>query len=185
MMSQFPDRRKWRARPLEDSQFVPPWLARPGPQPAPGHSSEAGIATYTTETLIGWRGWSLHHGKLVSLFNAVEWPFRRPLVVEDDNWHLADGAVNVQGIHALKFRFSLHELTYEFLRVLGSVYLWGRVIECELGYRAQYAYPRMLIVSKDADPIDVMELEYNYGVEVQFAKDETEEHIFQPRGIPV
>lgn len=131
--------------------------------------------------MIGWRGWSLKEGKLVSLFNRVEWPFRKPLVVEDDNWHLADGAVNVQGIHALKFRFSLNELAYEFLRVLGSVYLWGRVIECEIGYRAQCAYPKMLIVSKHADPVDVMELEHNYGVEVQFAKDETEERIFPSR----
>jgi hypothetical protein len=91
MMSQFPDRRKWRGRALEDSQFVPPWLARPAPQPAPDHNSEAGIATYTTETLIGWRGWSLHRGKLVSLFNAVEWPFRKSLVVEDDTGTLPMG----------------------------------------------------------------------------------------------
>ena len=184
--SQWPDRRKWRGRPLEENRFIPPWLPGLGPQQQLGsRKSEVGAVTYTTESLIGWRGWSLNHGKLFSLVNAVEWPFRKALVVEDDNWHLADGAANIQGIHALKFRFGLDELAYEFLRVLGSVYLWGRVIECETGYRAQCAYPRMLIVSRDTDPIDVMQLEQNYGVEVQFPKDETEQRIFPLRGAAI
>lgn len=26
--------------------------------------------------------------------------------------------------------------------VIGAVYLWGRVIEHEIGYRAQFAYPK-------------------------------------------
>ncbi len=180
MTSQWPERRKWRGRAPGENRFVPPWLPGLGPPQQLGGAdkSEAGAVTYRTETLIGWRGWSLNEGKLVSLFNPVEWPVRKPFVVEDDNWHLADGALNVQGIHALKFRFSLNELAYESLRVLGSVHLWGRVIECEAGYRAQCAYPKMLIVSTDTDPIHVMELERDYGVEVQFPKDESEQRIF-------
>jgi hypothetical protein len=30
--------------------------------------------------------------------------------------------------------------------IIGQVYLWGRVVECQFGYRAQYAYPKALLV---------------------------------------
>lgn len=33
---------------------------------------------------------------------------------------------------------------YGIIRVLGKVYLWGKVVETENGYRAQYAYPAEL-----------------------------------------
>jgi len=26
--------------------------------------------------------------------------------------------------------------------ILGEVYLWGKVVDCQYGYRAQYAYPK-------------------------------------------
>ena len=26
--------------------------------------------------------------------------------------------------------------------VVGEVYLWGRIVDCQYGYRAQYAYPK-------------------------------------------
>jgi hypothetical protein len=38
-------------------------------------------------------------------------------------------------------------------RVVGTVALWGTVVECERGYRASYAYPTRIFVPADAgDP---------------------------------
>lgn len=39
---------------------------------------------------------------------------------------------------------------YEDIKVLGQVSLWGRVIETENGYRAQYAYPAELWLFDDS-----------------------------------
>lgn len=43
-------------------------------------------------------------------------------------------------VYLIKLRDSLLSMDVEV--ALGTVNLWGKVVECELGYRAQYAYPR-------------------------------------------
>lgn len=49
------------------------------------------------------------------------------------------------GIYALKSRAAA--VAYgQHTSVLGEVYLWGKVIEGEDGYRAQYAYPKSLTI---------------------------------------
>ncbi len=50
------------------------------------------------------------------------------------------------GIYAFK---TPADLIYEAigLRIVGTVYLWGRIIEHEHGYRAQYAYPASFVSS--------------------------------------
>ena len=37
--------------------------------------------------------------------------------------------------------------------VIGSVWLWGKVIRTERGFRAQYAYPREIFVAAGLDPL--------------------------------
>lgn len=53
------------------------------------------------------------------------------------------------GIHALstlqRTVASFHPFG-EYILVFGSVYLWGKVIRCERGYRAQFAYPESFLV---------------------------------------
>jgi hypothetical protein len=43
-------------------------------------------------------------------------------------------------VYLIKLRDRLLSMAVEV--ALGTVNLWGRVVECELGYRAQYAYPQ-------------------------------------------
>lgn len=51
--------------------------------------------------------------------------------------------------------------------VVGEVYLWGRVIEHEHGYRAQYAYPkRLAVVAGDESLADLLSLTYGVPVDV-------------------
>jgi hypothetical protein len=45
-------------------------------------------------------------------------------------------------------------------RVIGQVALWGRVLEHELGYRAEYAYPVSFVQPEDTDLGDWLEQEY-------------------------
>lgn len=59
---------------------------------------------------------------------------------------------------------------YKTVRVLGSVSLWGRVIETENGYRAQYAYPSELWLLDES----LEELGYIYDVPVRIAQAQAE-----------
>lgn len=103
------------------------------------------------QVLTGWRGWKLKDGLLSALGVEAVWPAREVLRATCRNGsaenHLAP-CWNCQcGIWAFK---DLDRLVaaigsaYTGIKVLGSVSLWGRVIEAENGYRAQYAYPSEL-----------------------------------------
>jgi hypothetical protein len=52
--------------------------------------------------------------------------------------------------------------------VIGSVALWGGVIPGEQGWRAQYAYPRKLLVPYEI-PLVAAALKEEYGVPVRLA----------------
>ena len=49
--------------------------------------------------------------------------------------------------------------------VLGEVYLWGTVVEHKLGWRAQFAYPKRLVVLPDM-PKEHIQTLVAYGVEI-------------------
>jgi hypothetical protein len=81
------------------------------------------------------------------------------------------------GIHAFASRGQAEEYFAEQSRgkttphVFGKVALWGRVVVHERGYRAQFAYPRTLLVPRRyANPRSdiVNELRRAYGVEVDW-----------------
>ena len=48
---------------------------------------------------------------------------------------------------------------YERCGIHGEVYLWGTVVEHELGWRAQFAYPKTLFLPPDLIPSDTKEME--------------------------
>jgi hypothetical protein len=50
------------------------------------------------------------------------------------------------GIYAAKSLDHLRGIGYAERGVLGEVYLWGTVVEHKLGWRAQFAYPKTLVV---------------------------------------
>src|ERR1700739_3684165 len=61
------------------------------------------------------------------------------------------------GIYAAKTFHHLVKLGYCDYAVFGEVYLWGFVVEHELGYRGQFAYPKALAVSMHALPFTLAE----------------------------
>ena len=49
------------------------------------------------------------------------------------------------GIYAVKTLHHFRSAGYERYGIHGEVYLWGTVVEHELGYRAQFAYPKTFV----------------------------------------
>ena len=105
----------------------------------------------TTEPIVAWRAWALtgHRDGTELLLRPVAGRSRpwRPMEAAEAACKHArlHGAPNVDcscGLHGT------HDV--EILRrtrcpaVLGRVAFWGRVIEHELGYRAQFGYPQRL-----------------------------------------
>jgi hypothetical protein len=63
------------------------------------------------------------------------------------------------GVYAAKNFEHLRQLGYEGRGVRGEVYLWGTVVEHRLGWRAQFAYPKKLVLPTDLIPSDTKEME--------------------------
>lgn len=110
-----------------------------------------GAHRQTTELGVGevlaWRVWRIRlrggHRWLYSLAHDVFWkpgPFEADRLPEVENSH---------GVYALKDHEAMLRyvgaLAHDGEHVLGQVHLWGRVIEGELGYRAQFAEPVALV----------------------------------------
>jgi len=56
------------------------------------------------------------------------------------------------GVYAAKNFAHLRNIGYADYGVHGEVYLWGTVVEHRLGYRAQYAYPKSLVLPAETIP---------------------------------
>jgi len=62
------------------------------------------------------------------------------------------------GIYAVKTLHHFRSAGYEQFGIYGEVYLWGTVVEHELGYRAQLAYPKNFVLPPDALPFTLAEI---------------------------
>jgi hypothetical protein len=99
---------------------------------------------------------SIVYGKLWEPKVIVKASCRASITHED---HEAPSADHKCGIYAVKTSEEAHRYyrdpTYkartewmEIWKVIGQVALWGKVIEGENGYRAQYAYPVKLMIPR-------------------------------------
>jgi hypothetical protein len=62
------------------------------------------------------------------------------------------------GIYAIKTLHHFRSAGFERFGVCGEVFLWGKVVEHEFGWRAQLAYPKNLFLSPDALPFTLAEI---------------------------
>jgi len=67
------------------------------------------------------------------------------------------------GVYAAKNIEHLRQLGYEGRGIRGEVHLWGTVVEHERGWRAQFAYPKSLVLQPDLIPSDTKEMEARLG----------------------
>lgn|SRR5262245_1177049 len=118
------------------------------------------------ESLVGWRLWSSfdpNTGGLKALANNYYWMPGKTLAARCDSCGSpAKPAFNNHvGMYAFKnllelvkqdgggftsSRWSVHGSP-----IVGQVYLWGTILDCEFGYRAQFAYPKALLIQHITD----------------------------------
>ena len=125
--------------------------------------------------IIGHRVWRWDATGLRSL-NGKPWSPRQPLAAKcgAGNAHDADELPHFEctcGVYAAKSRKHLRQLGYEGRGIRGEVYLWGTVVEHELGWRAQFAYPKTLFLPSDLIPSDTKEMECRLGALAAYGID--------------
>src|ERR1019366_8784923 len=113
--------------------------------------------------IIGYRVWRWNAAGLRSL-NGKPWSPCKPLAAKcgAGKAHDAHGVPQTDctcGVYASKSLEQLLTTGYAKCGIHGEVYLWGTVVEHELGYRAQYAYPKTLFLPSDLIPSDTKEME--------------------------
>lgn len=118
-------------------------------------------------TLTGWRAWSVDDGYLASVGTDFKWQPKFPLRASCEyKDHPAPEMDCSCGYWTFRTRGLLVEALKGYVHesaVIGPTAIWGRVIECENGYRSEYAYPNELWLLQG-------ELEYLghvYGVPVR------------------
>jgi hypothetical protein len=109
------------------------------------------------QVITAWRGWQATskdgQWRLKAVGNSHIWEPRKQLSAScNSKSHPAPNFDCQCGVWAFKELDGLVSAlqNYKDIRVLGNVSLWGRVIETENGYRAQYAYPAELWLLDDS-----------------------------------
>jgi hypothetical protein len=123
------------------------------------------------EAIIGWRSWAVTGGRLTSLSFENKWPVGKEMKAKcsersahHKNVHRPPQQRCGCGVYALKSLKILRNSHYFGYECFGQVSLWGRIIEGDDGYRAEFAYPKAIYVTylnyKLVEPLSV------YGVPV-------------------
>jgi hypothetical protein len=138
--------------------------------------------------IVGYRAWKWNTTVLQSLCGERWYP-RQPLaarcraatiVGRADVVHDAHDLPQTNctcGVYASKSFEQLRTTGYERFGIHGEVYLWGTVVEHEVGWRAQFAYPKTLFLSPDLIPSDTKEMEFRlealaaYGTDIFIGGD--------------
>lgn len=109
--------------------------------------------------ITGYRVWKWNGSSLVSVLNDEHWRPNQPVTARCALFgglatHRAPHLPCSCGIYATK-------TLSERFPVYGEVYLWGTVIEHERGWRAQYAYPKSIFVSRHSGVAGTLRSEHD------------------------
>jgi hypothetical protein len=138
------------------------------------------------ERLQAWRLWAVEDvagaARLRSLYRSCVWPVGVPVVAQCDAqrsrlWgrsphespvDTCSCGVYAVGADRIRRLWRDCESPPRFSLVIGSVALWGGVVECEHGWRARLAYPSTIFVPAFAlDPDETAARLAEYGVPVE------------------
>lgn len=133
--------------------------------PAP---STLAVSPDYTHTITAWRGWAATNGMLESLGSNARWEPRR--APKANCFRCGDHAAPSLSCNCGYWSFKTRELLEAALdryaldvEVVGQVEIWGRVIECENGWRSEYAYPKELWLLDEG----MESVSWRYGVPVR------------------
>ena len=132
--------------------------------------------------IVGYRVWRWNAAGLKSL-NGEPWLPGRPLAAECQAAapgtrvravHPADELPHSDctcGVYAAKSIEHLRQFGYVSRGIHGEVYLWGTVVEHELGWRARFAYPKSLFLPPDVLPFTLAEIDARLKTLIAFGAD--------------
>jgi len=128
--------------PIPATTEPPSSLPATKPETQPSESPELGAGE-----IIGWRVWKLRNGLLHSVIIPYTW---RPGVFERSSCQKGGGYYNYNpGYHAFRHQEQAEReapmLAFSSLAAIGSVALWGEVVEHQYGWRSEYAAVRSII----------------------------------------
>lgn len=110
---------------------------------------EADAPLYAEE-FVGWRGWQVKKDGILASVNGGEiW---EPGVEFEAVCNLGKPHQRIPwakcscGIYATKTLKKLRSNGYHAMGVLGTISMWGYMVDGGEGYRAQFAYPRVIYV---------------------------------------
>lgn len=115
--------------------------------------------------LIGHRVWNIECSLLHSMSTECFWQPNTPMTDRSYEGRVIDDH-NYSGVWAFKNPYDLMKefpVSPHVKRIYGTVWLWGTVIEHEMGYRAQYASIRSLDYCMDTN-INLEKFRKAYGV---------------------
>ena len=133
--------------------------------------------------IVAYRVWRWDGSGLASLIHGESWPTGHALTAQckrvrglcvgsNNNGHQAPQESCTCGIYAARSVDQLRGMVYRAFAICGEVYLWGVVVEHKLGWRAQFAYPKNLVVPFGMIPFDEkqarshLEALVAYGVDI-------------------
>ena len=116
--------------------------------------------------VVAYRAWQLDATGLKS-FCSEPWHPSRPLAAAckasvsgtAHDVHDAPQANCTRGIYAAKSHDHLRRAGYAGYGIHGEVYLWGTVVEHEIGWRAQFACPKNFFLPLEMLPVSMSMLE--------------------------
>jgi hypothetical protein len=101
--------------------------------------------------IVGYRVWNWHANELLSL-NGEPWVLGRALAARCHKTNHEPPADECScGVYAAKSYEQFQGIGGDINALQGEVYLWGKVVEHELGYRAQFAYPKSFTLPLSID----------------------------------
>jgi len=125
--------------------------------------------------LVGWRGWNVMVPGFLATStgnHATVWlPGERTeaICIAHPDKEGVPHEYCMCGLWAFNSAQEIFKQNYSRQTVLGEVWLWGRVIECEKGFRAEYAYPKKLYATQrmiDANVL-VSYLAFRYDIDLE------------------
>ena len=129
--------------------------------------------------IVAYRAWHWDSVGLRSLNNELWFP-GQPLAAScrrnQPSCHQPPCLTCTCGVYAAKNFQHLRNIGYAESGIHGETYLWGTVVEHTLGYRAQFAYPKSIVLPHGTIPFKLTEAEsrlqtlMSYGVELLICK---------------
>ena len=130
------------------------------------------------EPITAWRAWKAFNDngwKLKAIGSTGTWEPKKAMEAvcnKNKQDHPAPGYGCECGIWSFN---TLEDLVpvlagYSEIKIIGQVAIWGRVIECEKGFRSSHAYPTELWILSEEKSLE--QLGYTYGVPVRIIEQE-------------